>query len=69
VSLRTPAPPREQLAGLTFATVDLKLDAARVASPGRHFGLARETRREHWLNVVFSVLLVAAVVGLWIYFR
>jgi len=69
VSLRTPAPSREQLAGLTFATVDLKLDAARVASPGRHFNIERETRLEHRLNVAFSVLLVAVVVGLWIYFR
>jgi hypothetical protein len=30
---------------------------------------AAETPGEHRINVAFSVLLVATVVGLWIYFR
>jgi hypothetical protein len=30
---------------------------------------AQETPLEHRLNVIFSLLLVATVVGLWIYFR
>jgi SSS family solute:Na+ symporter len=66
VSLMTPAPDRRKLAGLTFATVDEKLDTAVVStSPA----LARETALEHKLNVAFTLLLLATVVGLWIYFR
>jgi SSS family solute:Na+ symporter len=69
VSYATPAPSREKLAGLTFATVDQKLVATGAAPAGKIFRLARETRREHRLNVAFSLLLFATVVGLWIYFR
>ena len=31
--------------------------------------LARESPLEHKLNVAFSLLLIATVVGLWIWFR
>ncbi len=67
VSYQTPAPTREQLAGLTFATVGLKLDTKEVG--GKTVQLAKETPLEYRLNVAFSVLLVATVVGLWFYFR
>jgi len=67
VSLLTPAPDRKKLAGLTFATVDEKIDT--VAVDTRQRKPAHETATEHRINVVFSVLLVATVVGLWIYFR
>jgi solute:Na+ symporter, SSS family len=67
VSLMTPAPERRQLAGLTFATVDDKMDVTPLAAPPRK--PARETRTERVVNVVFSLALVATVVGLWIYFR
>jgi hypothetical protein len=30
---------------------------------------AHETPAEHAINVVFSLLLLATVIGLWIYFR
>jgi SSS family solute:Na+ symporter len=66
VSLMGPAPERRKLAGLTFATVDEKMDTVPVRHSPK---LAHETRREHWINVGFSALLVATVVGLWIYFR
>ena len=69
VSYLTPAPDRRTLAGLTFATVDEKLETTPVAPAPKKFALARETRFEHALNVTFSGLLVATVVGLWIYFR
>jgi SSS family solute:Na+ symporter len=69
VSYATPAPSREKLAGLTFATVDQKLVTTGAAPAGKRFRLAHETRREHQLNVAFSLLLFATVVGLWIYFR
>jgi len=66
VSMFTPAPDRKRLGGLTFATVDDKIEstnALRLHKP------AKETPFEHRVNVVLSTLLVATVVGLWIYFR
>jgi SSS family solute:Na+ symporter len=67
VSLLTPAPDRRKLAGLTFATVDDKIDTQEIAVT--RVSLARESPFEHKLNVAFSLLLIATVVGLWIYFR
>ena len=67
VSLMTPAPAPEKLAGLTFATVDMKLEG--VAPVGHRVQLEKETAAERNLNIAFSALLVATVVGLWIYFR
>jgi solute:Na+ symporter, SSS family len=66
VSYMGPAPDRRQLAGLTFATVDEKMDTTAVRKAP---ALARETALEHKVNVAMSLLLVATVVGLWIYFR
>ncbi len=65
VSLMFPAPERKKLAGLTFATVGEKLDTVDASAPH----LARETKTEHALNVVFTLALIATVVGLWIRFR
>ena len=67
VSLATPAPARHKLAGLTFATVDEKMDVVPLQAPPRK--PARETSRERAMNIIFSLGLVATVVGLWIYFR
>ena len=67
VSLMTKAPERAQLAGLTFATVDDKLDTAVVTTPQRK--PAHETPLERGINIVFSLTLLATVIGLWIYFR
>jgi solute:Na+ symporter, SSS family len=69
VSYLTPAPARGKLAGLTFATVDEKLETFAFATPPRKIALSRETPLERRLNIAFSLLLVATVVGLWIYFR
>jgi hypothetical protein len=70
VSLLTPAPERKKLAGLTFATAGDKLDVVEVAGQAKpRFKPAAETALEHRINLAFSVLLVATVVGLWIYFR
>jgi SSS family solute:Na+ symporter len=65
VSLMTPAPERSKLAGLTFATVDDKIDTIDVHKPN----LARETRTEHRINVTLTYVLLATVLILWIYFR
>jgi solute:Na+ symporter, SSS family len=68
VSLMTPAPDRKRLAGLTFATVDEKIETITVGGPPQRKP-AQETPLEHRLNVFFSLLLLATVIGLWIYFR
>ena len=68
VSLMTPAPERRKLAGLTFATVDEKMDVTPLTPSAAHKPAA-ETAFEHRINVAFSLALVATVVGLWIHFR
>ncbi len=68
VSLVTPAPSRKKLAGLTFATVNEKMDTLEVAVAPAH-RLARETRWEHRINLAMSAVLLALVIGLWIHFR
>src|SRR5256712_6006566 len=68
VSLMTPAPDRKRLAGLTFATVDDKIETVAVGGPPPRKP-AHETPMEHTFNVVFSLLLLSTVIGLWIYFR
>ena len=68
VSLMTPAPDRKRLAGLTFATVDDKIETVAIGRPPTRKP-AHETPLERASNVVFSLLLLATVIGLWIYFR
>src|SRR5580704_2123457 len=65
VSYMFPAPPRKQLAGLTFATVDDKLETTEANAPH----LARETPRERTLNLIFTAIHLVTVVSLWIHFR
>ena len=65
VSLMYPAPDRKKLAGLTFATVDEKLDTVGV----RTVHLAKESSAERVLNIVFTLVLIATVISLWFYFR
>jgi hypothetical protein len=65
VSMFYPAPVRSKIAGLTFATIDEKLDTVSVKS----MHLQRETRTEHAINVTFTCVLLATVFSLWIYFR
>jgi SSS family solute:Na+ symporter len=67
VSLMTPAPDRRKLAGLTFATVDEKMDTIPMHGIARK--PAKETPTERMVNIVFSLGLLATVIGLWIYFR
>jgi solute:Na+ symporter, SSS family len=67
VSMMTPAPERKQLAGLTFATVDDKIETTIVGQPQRK--PAHETPTEHWINVIASLLLLGTVISLWVYFR
>jgi SSS family solute:Na+ symporter len=65
VSMMYPAPERKKLAGLTFATVDEKMETTGVMRPH----LRRETRSEHLVNLAFTGLLIATVLSLWVYFR
>src|SRR5277367_2021713 len=62
VSLMYPAPERKKIAGLTFATVGEKLDMADVNMPQ----IQRETGKERLVNLAFTAVLIASVVGLWI---
>ncbi len=66
VSLATPAPDARRLAGLTFATVDQKLETTAV---GKSVELRRESPLERRVNVIASLLLLATVIALWVYFR
>ena len=65
VSLATAAPDRSKLGGLTFATVGEKIDIVAVNARKP----AHETEAERKINIAFSLLLLATVIGLWIYFR
>src|ERR1700676_4652914 len=65
VSMFFPAPERTKIAGLTFATVDEKLDTVAVKTAH----LQRETRTEHTINLTFTCVLLVTVISLWIYFR
>ena len=65
VSMMFPAPDRGKLAGLTFATVDHKLETLTVNAPH----LTRETAAERKLNILFSLLLIGTITLLWIHFR
>jgi SSS family solute:Na+ symporter len=65
VSMLYPAPTNEKLAGLTFATLEGKLDTIGL-HPAR---LARETRLERTANVIFTIVLGAVVIGLYYHFR
>lgn len=65
VSFFYPAPEREKIAGLTFATVDQKLDTSTVTP----LHLQRETSSQRMVNLAFTAVLVATVIGLWIHFR
>ena len=68
VSLLTPAPDGKRLAGLTFSTVDDRMETIAVGGPPMRKP-ARETPTEHAINIVLSLLLLGTVIGLWIYFR
>jgi solute:Na+ symporter, SSS family len=65
VSFLFPAPDRRKLAGLTFATVDEKIETVTVGAPH----LTRETATERKMNILFSLLLIATITVLWIHFR
>jgi len=65
VSFMFPAPDRRKLAGLTFATVDDKIETVTVGAPH----LTRETATERKMNILFSLLLIATITVLWIHFR
>jgi SSS family solute:Na+ symporter len=69
VSFATRAPTQAQLVGLTFATVNQKLEVQSAGPLTRMSHLSRESVTEHRLNLIFSVLLASSVIGLWIYFR
>jgi SSS family solute:Na+ symporter len=66
VSMMYPAPERKKIAGLTFATVGDRLETTDLKETPH---LKRETPAEHRVNLTFTLVLIATVFGLWIYFR
>lgn len=67
VSLATPAPDRKKLAGLTFSTVEEKVDLQPIAQQA--YKPVAESVFEHRVNIALSLVLALSVIGLWIYFR
>jgi solute:Na+ symporter, SSS family len=69
VSLLTPAPAREKVAGLTFQTADEKIWLADVERAGLPVTpMAAETPAQKWLPAAFAVALIVTILSLWIYF-
>ena len=58
-----PADP-QQIAGLTFATIE-----RRLATTPAGLRLEEESPAQRTINIAASVLLVATIIGLWIWFR
>jgi SSS family solute:Na+ symporter len=69
VSLVTPAPERRKVAGLTFQTVNEKIDLSEVESASVLEAPAEEeTPRDRTVNRALAVLLIAVMIMLWVYF-
>jgi len=71
VSFTRPAPAASKIAGLTFATVNMKIDTSQVDPIllSKQYRPAPETPRERRINIAASALLLATVIALWVYFR
>jgi SSS family solute:Na+ symporter len=69
VSLVTPAPERRKVAGLTFQTVNEKIDLSEVESESVLEAPAEEEEPgDRAVNRALAVLLLAVMIILWIYF-
>jgi SSS family solute:Na+ symporter len=70
VSLLTPAPDRRKVAGLTWATIDQRVDLGAAAGAGALSApLAPESGAWRQRNKAAAVLLVVIMIGLWIHYR
>jgi SSS family solute:Na+ symporter len=70
VSLATAPPPREKVAGLTFATVGEQIDVSGISSASVLAAkMEPESAGWHRTNNALALLLVATMIGLWIFFR
>jgi SSS family solute:Na+ symporter len=69
VSLLTPAPEREKVAGLTFQTVQEKIAMTEVESASILAAPAEaETPGQKRINLACTLLLIATMISLWVYF-
>lgn len=69
VSLLTPAPAREKIAGLTFQTAEEKVWLGEVESPSILAAqMEAETPAQKWVPAAFAVVLIITMISLWIYF-
>jgi SSS family solute:Na+ symporter len=70
VSLLTPAPGAEKVAGLTFQTVREKISMAEVESASILQAPAEaETPGQRRINTAFAGALIVIMISLWVYFR
>ena len=69
VSLLTPAPERDKVAGLTFQTVREKISMTEVESQSILTAPAEaETLAQNRLNTILAGVLIVTIISLWIYF-
>ena len=70
VSLVTPPPPREKVAGLTYAPADAAPSQDAVAHPPARPPESVQTSQPGWrkVDLVLSILLMLCVAGIWWYF-
>jgi SSS family solute:Na+ symporter len=69
VSLFTPAPKPAKVNGLTFQTINEKIEAGEGGSAGAmEVPLEEERPGQRRINMAFALLLIATVVTLWVYF-
>ncbi|MBS1809085.1 MAG: sodium:solute symporter [Acidobacteria bacterium] len=69
VSLLTPAPAPQKVAGLTFQTVAEKVWLGEVESQSILAApLEAETATQKWLPSAFAIVLIITIISLWIYF-
>lgn len=69
VSLLTPAPAPENVAGLTFQTADEKVWLAELERPtGTTVPMAAEPHSANWLPAAFAGVLLVTILSLWVYF-
>jgi len=70
LSLLTPAPERAKVAGLTWATINERIEGGKIAAPSIVAAQAgRESPAWHRFNAVLAGILIVTMISLWIYFR
>jgi SSS family solute:Na+ symporter len=69
VSLATAAPDRRKVAGLTWATDEQQIDTSAAGQGAAAMPLAPESEAWRRRNQAAAGVLIATMIGLWIYYR